>query len=1529
MTKSTFVIVGDEFLTVQCSEILLDRGHEIKAMITSSARNHEWAAKKTIPTIKSLSDLPKIVSAGSVDWLLSIANLKIIGPEALALPRMATINFHDGLLPARAGLNTPSWSLIEGSAEHGVTWHVVAGGVDEGDILAQQIFAITADDTALTLNAKCLEAGMASFADVIAQIEGGGLQGRAQDLSLRQYYAKNRRPDALATLDFSRSAQELSRLVRALSFGSGYRNPLVTPKIAVQGRVFPVTALIASDDRSGAAPGAVVAIAGSGVVVATGDVDVQVVTGPATDGSQLIQVVGVGDMLGLTPDERDALTAASKNAVSGEARHIARIARAVDPDVALFTESNMAGRTQSVALDLPANTTVETVAAFFARLTAQDHVSLAYANDGFTALNHQFSDYFSFNVPLNLDAALDMAVHEYLASVATSLDQLRKDGPYLADLIAREPDLTTPKLTVGIKDGGAPALLEGCAATITVGAASATLQFDDRRLSATNARRLAGWLQVFAAAVRDNPEMALKLVPILSPDELHELLFTRNETALDYDRTATVHQLIERQVDRTPDAIAVARGGQTLTYRQLDNAANKLAATLIAGGVTAGTLVGLHLQRSLEMVIAVLGIQKAGGAYVPLDPEFPADRISYMVEDSKALLVVTDRRHAAGLGLDDGKLVLIETVLAGPDALRPSNRAAPGDLAYVIYTSGSTGRPKGVMVEHGNVVNFFAGMDQRIAVDPAGDNVWLAVTSLSFDISVLELCWTLTRGFKVVLHVHHAAAAKSDRGSLVRPVEFGLYYWGNDEGVGPAKYQLLLEGAKIADANGFTSLWTPERHFGAFGGPYPNPSVTGAAVASITKNLSIRAGSCVLPLHHPARVAEEWAVIDNISNGRVALAFASGWMPEDFVLRPENAPPNNKTAMLRDIDMVRRLWRGEKVKFSAGGMDVDVVTQPRPIQKELPIWVTSAGNPETFRDAARQGANLLTHLLGQSVDELAGKIRIYRETLAELGHDPSQFKVTLMLHTLLGDDREAVREQARQPMKDYLRSATALIKQYAWAFPAFKKPAGATQAMDVDLRTLSEEELDGILEYAFLRYFEDSGLFGTVEDGWERVRQVAAIGVDEVACLIDYGVPTQLVLEGLETLSTLVRDVRGAEIAQEEEGGLAVEVQQHGVTHLQCTPSMAMMFLSAEEDKAALAQVKHLFIGGEALNASLVRQLNETSPARIENMYGPTETTIWSSTLSVPSNLDGVVPIGTPIANTQLYVLDAHQQPMPMGIPGELFIGGDGVTRGYYNRPDLTETRFFSDPATGGRMYKTGDLVSIDPQSRQIKFIGRTDFQVKVRGYRIELGEIETAIGAFPGIKENVVLARKDDESDIRLVAYLRLNGVEFDETGLREHLSSMLAPYMVPSQFVVMQHFPLTPNAKVDRNKLPAPKAKAAAEVLTSDSTEAPPENDAQRTIAEAFKRTLGLQHVGLYDNFFALGGHSLLAVHVHRELKGSVAPDLAITDIFRYPTVAALAQRISQSGQPDIRLTGAAQRAAERRNAMANRLRPNGGQA
>jgi natural product biosynthesis luciferase-like monooxygenase protein len=858
------------------------------------------------------------------------------------------------------------------------------------------------------------------------------------------------------------------------------------------------------------------------------------------------------------------------------------------------------------------------------------------------------------------------------------------------------------------------------------------------------------------------------------------------------------------------------------------------------------------------------------------------------------------------------------TMAGLPDAPQVAPTATPGDLAYMIYTSGSTGRPKGVMVEHRNVINFFAGMDARIGTTPG---TWMAVTSLSFDISVLELFWTLTRGFKVVITSDENRALVSG-GSYVGGMDFSLYYWGNDDGAGTAKYDLLLEGAKFADAHGFTAVWTPERHFHAFGGPYPNPSVTGAAVAAVTKNIGVRAGSCVAPLHHPARIAEEWAVIDNLTNGRACIAFASGWQPDDFVLRPENTPPANKAALLTSIDQVRRLWRGEAVSFPTLKGEFALQTQPRPVSRELPVWVTTAGNPDTWREAGALGANVLTHLLGQSVQEVADKIKIYHAALRAAGHDPANHAVTLMLHTFIAPTRDEAREIAREPMKDYLRAAAGLIKQYAWAFPAFKKPQGVANPMDIDIGSLAPDELEAILDFAFLRYFEDSGLFGTVDDAMARVAEVKAIGVTEVACLIDYGIAPATVLAGLRPLAQVVAQANAG--LAETDFSIAAQLQRHKVTHLQCTPSMARMIALNDDSRGAMAGLQTLMVGGEALPGALVTDLRKATGARILNMYGPTETTIWSSVEEVGA-VEATTNIGTPIANTQMYVLDPAGNPVPMGAEGELWIGGDGVARGYWQRADLTAERFRPDPfvtadracAWGARMYGTGDLVRRRADGK-IDFLGRADHQVKLRGYRIELGEIEAALDAVPGVTQAVVLAREDVPGDLRLVAYTTGTATE---VALRAGVAGLPA-HMQPAHYVPLAAFPLTPNRKVDRKALPAPTAPVAPAMT---ALPAAPIKGASAKIAAIWQRILGVPQVGPQDNFFALGGHSLLAVQAHRDIKAELgAKTLSITDIFRFPTLEGLARHLGDAPEPaaaapqndraDARLDAMARRRAMR---------------
>ncbi|TNC50403.1 LLM class flavin-dependent oxidoreductase [Rubellimicrobium rubrum] len=1499
------VLIGHDTLTLHCGRTLLEGGHRLAAVVTRHPGVRSWAEDARVPVHAPGDDLASDLRDLNFDWLLSVANLDIIPSTVLALARRGAVNFHDGPLPERAGLNAPVWALLDGAAEHGVTWHLIDGGVDEGPVLASRRFPIAEGETALSLNTRCFAAGLESFPEVLAQLDGA-LHPAAQDLGQRRHLHKGKdRPRAGGVLDLARPAAELAALVRALDHGD-YPNPIACPKLDLGGSVLLV--------------GGAEVVGGSGEagqVLESRSDEVTVATGQ-----------GALRLSGLRP-----LSSVMPKIQAGQPLPLLTAERISQIDAAVALAARHERHWRSRLLDLhPAALPMLGGTRHQAPLRRAIHGS--HADVALTLLACP-SDTSELDFALGQPNALVGFVAPWvpfrvsgstLGAIRTALSAKdRVPGPMAADLIVRLGGHPPEPPQIGISEEDH---VPGTVLTLVANSSGTILTGDPARLSPEGFDLLADRLEHLMAnlAGRDDASSIANLLMI--PASEWSRIDNWNGTDAPFD-DRPINVLISEQASLTPDAPALAYRASTITFAEMETRAERLAGSLRALGVRPGIRVGLHLGRSMELVIGALAILKAGGAYVPLDPAYPADRIALYLEDSEAAVVLTDSTLAGSLPAHMARTLRID----GP---MPEGVAGEGpsseDLAYLIYTSGSTGRPKGVMVSHRNVANFFAGMDARIGVKNPG--TWLAVTSLSFDISVLELFWTLARGFKVVvMGDEERALAAGDAPSHGSGMDFSLFYWGNDDGVGRDKYRLLLDGAKIADENGFCAVWTPERHFHAFGGPYPNPSVTGAAVAAITRNIAVRAGSVVTPLHHPARIAEEWAVIDNLTNGRTGLAVASGWMPEDFVLRPENAVPRNKAAMIESIHQLRKLWTGEAVEFQGPNGPQAVRTQPRPVSKSLPLWVTTAGNPETWREAGALGANVLTHLLGQSIAEVEQKIAIYHAALRDAGHDPRHFTVTLMLHTYLADTREAAEETARGPMKAYLRSAAALIKQYAWAFPAFKKPQGAAQPLDIDLRSLSEEELDAILEFAFLRYFEDSGLFGTVDDALARIEQVKAIGVGEVACLIDYGIPVQKVLDGLVPLSRVVAQHRGHGPASDD-FSISAQVVRHGVTHLQCTPSMARMLVTNPDSSKALGQLSHVLVGGEALPGSLASELRATG-ARVTNMYGPTETTIWSSTAEAMGGL-GTVGLGPPIANTQFHVLDEAMKPLPVGAEGELWIGGSGVAKGYWKRPDLTSDRFVADPfRNGGRLYRTGDLVRRTADGG-LDFLGRADHQVKLRGFRIELGEIEAVLDAEAGIIQSVVVAREDVPGNVQLVAYVT-SAEPVDERALRDRLARMLPVHMVPARIVRLDAFPLTPNRKVDRKALPIPGARETPRTTPTAHVRVPSagapivvptpvtsQGSSLPQISAIWSSILGVDGLGPKDNFFDLGGHSLLAVQAHRDIRTALGVEtLSITDIFRFPTLGALVQRVDSLSGADVVVADAPPVLAEdqRMDAMARR--------
>jgi len=356
-----------------------------------------------------------------------------------------------------------------------------------------------------------------------------------------------------------------------------------------------------------------------------------------------------------------------------------------------------------------------------------------------------------------------------------------------------------------------------------------------------------------------------------------------------------------------------------------------------------------------------------------------------------------------------------------------------------------------------------------------------------------------------------------------RAIKFSLYFFSDDGSKNnDDKYRLLLESAKFADRHGFTAVWTPERHFQAFGGLYPNPSVLSAALAMITERVQIRAGSVALPLHHPVRVAEEWSLVDNLSRGRVAVSYASGWHPNDFLFAPD-VYEERKEVMFRHIETIKKLWTGEPVEFAGvNGSSVQVSILPRPIQAQLPIWLTTAGNPETWNRAGEIGANVLAALPGYAPDDLRELIKQYRQARANHGHDPQTGIVSMMVHTFVGDSNEAVKEKVRSPFTNYLRT---YFKQF--------------EQIQADQAELTEADKDALMAAAFNQYFQDRTLFGTPAKCVRLVEKLSELDVDELACLIDFGVDTDSVLESLNHLDELRAHFEQPQITEPSDRQLA------------------------------------------------------------------------------------------------------------------------------------------------------------------------------------------------------------------------------------------------------------------------------------------------------------------------------------------------------------------------------------------------------
>ncbi|MCC6177442.1 MAG: amino acid adenylation domain-containing protein, partial [Chloroflexi bacterium] len=703
-----------------------------------------------------------------------------------------------------------------------------------------------------------------------------------------------------------------------------------------------------------------------------------------------------------------------------------------------------------------------------------------------------------------LELERDLSYHP-LVQVLFTLQNMPFALPDLPGLTveALDPDIATAKVDIHLSLQEIEDELQG------------RIEYDSVLFDRDRVERMVGHLTVLLEGIAANPERRLSELPLLTTAERQQVLVEWNRTERSYPSDRTIPLLFEQQAARTPEAIAVVSEDRHLTYRELDERANQLAHHLHGLGVGPETLVGICCERSLELIVGLLGILKAGGAYVPMDPMHPLDRLAFMLDDSGVRVLLTQEALTPRLPATGAQVVRLDgdwpRIAGGSNGPVPSG-LEPDHLAYMIYTSGSTGQPKGALNAHRAILNRLLWMHETFGLGP--HDRMLQKTPVTFDVSVWELFCPLTAGARLVM------------------------------------------------------------------------------------------------------------------------------------ARPE-------------------------------------------------------------------------------------------------GHkDPT-----------------------------YLRTV------------------------------IREQEI------------------------------------------------------------TLVHFV----------------------------PSMLQAFLH-EPGLEDCTSLRRVVCSGEALTADLRDLCFERLPwVELHNLYGPTEAAVEvTAWVCQPDDHDPAVPIGRPIANTQAYILDSHRQPVPIGVPGELCIGGVQVGRGYLDRPELTAERFVPDPFSPeaeARLYRTGDLVRYRADGN-IEYLGRLDQQVKIRGFRIEPGEIEAALTRHPAVREAAVVARDDQPSGKRLVAYVVSEGSGASAAELRGYVGLRLPDYMIPAAFVYLDALPLLSNGKLDRRALPTPEVPRPD--LGDDYVA--PRTPTEEKLAEIWTRVLGIEGVGIHDSFFDLGGDSILSMQVVARAR-QAGLEIHPTHLFRHDTIAELA--------------------------------------
>ncbi|MEU6235318.1 amino acid adenylation domain-containing protein [Kitasatospora sp. NPDC047058] len=1546
MTTINCLLVGGGSVLTRCGEIILARGHRIRAVVTDDATARAWAVKSGIPHHRQ-ADAAAAAPQLACDVLLSIGNYALVPDALLACAGRMSVNYHYGPLPEYAGLHAPSWAVAERAADYAVSWHRIGELIDGGDVLKRVPVPVRPDETALSLGLKCDEAAVAGLAELIDEIAGGRETATPQDLAARRYFSRHSQFAAEGVIDWDRDSDDIVAMVRATDHGP-FGSPLVWPKAVVGGRVLAVRAARSGAAADGARPGEVIAGDGTdGLRVATRSGSIHLIRLTTLEG----EPVALGDLAAgdgarpgtmlPAPGEGSGLTeagtAASESAAYWRRRLIdgepCRLpysppgAGAAADGAPVTTRLGPAGggRKQSAAAARLAGAWCT----FTARATGKRNVLIAVPapRDGVAA---EFRDVFSAWLPLKADLDADASVESNLRAVGEEFAAVGQRAWLRRDAIGRDEQLQelwssgalTPDVLVSwagapFTPAGERPLLE---LALREDAETVEFRFDPARLARADVERLAVQFGDWCARLPAAASGTLASAEAVSADERRALVEDFNTTDDDALTGQRLHELFEQAAAAHAGRTALVCGEEQLTYADLNGRANRLARTLLDRGVRRGDLVGVALDRSADLVVALLAVMKTGAAYVPIDPAFPAERIRLVIESAAPKLVLTPPAPPANLSAWPGLCLGVDEATAGgAEAANPGIEVDAGDLAYVIYTSGSTGRPKGVEVGHGALGNFLASMLREPGCTQ--DDRLLAVTTVSFDIAVLELFLPLLCGARTVIAQAHEAADVDALLGLMRRHRITMM-----QGT-PAIWQLLLD-----------SGWSGE----------PGPAKILCGGETLTRRLADRLLDCG---------GEVW----NLYGPTETTVWSSAWKVRadgDVVI---GAPIANTRLYVLDEDL-SPVPAGFPGELCIGGAGVargyhgdDEQTRSR--------FVANPFHPGMlFRtgDLARFGGPGALSVLGRNDDQV--KLRGYRIELGDieaavLAHDDVAQAV------VAGRDGQLVAycvrdaEPADGPEADAGAGSSALA-EWAGAWDRAYEAETAVQDATFNLAGWSNS-YDGL------------PFSGPEMRDWQS-GSVQRILAQPPGNVFEIGSGSGLMLFAVAPHSTGYRAVDASPRAVELLRGRLASLPQ---ASCECLPahelpevaegsldtvivnSVAQYFPSADYLTSVLdwavravgtgrvflgdlrdlgllkvfhADVLHFRGNGAVPAGELARRAEQAVRAERELVLSPEFFADLPRLFPQITRVDVALRDGRYVNEMTRYRYDVT-----------LHIGQDAAVQETADQRhwqedglDLAAVRAWLEAAEGGALRlnavpngRLGDVFGrvaealgetsqapaswVDPQelTAAADAAGWESALLPSRsGGKWSLDAVFWRAGVTPdlGLRPAGAAGAADDRSEPARHANTPAAGRPARAAlgqVLRPWLAERLPAYMVPAFFVELDEFPRTPNGKIDTRALPDPVEGIEATAKPADQLE--------RDILAVWTEVLGHDRIGVNQNFFEIGGNSLRVVRLQTELEKLLGRPVASAKLFEHYTIKTMAAYLAGGRKAAPEITAARRRA------------------